>query len=120
MLGVAVVGFVSCGDPAADGGGGTGPGGEPPGIDASSPTTEVDAAEPFSGYVDPNCVDGMYTETLPDTTASLAGVPFTSGNIAAFIDGVLMARYPFGLEIVRGGRMNTTFHNDCSVFFSGS
>jgi len=120
MLGVAVLVQVSCGDPAAGGGDGTGPGSESPDVDASPSSTEPDAGEPFSGYVDPNCVDGKYTETLPDTTASLAGVPFSSANLATFIDGVLMARYPFGLEVVRGGRMNTTFHNDCSVFFSGS
>jgi hypothetical protein len=115
---VAVV-HVGCGDPAG-GGGDPGTGGDGDGeSDAGMPSVDGGGG-PHNGFVDPNCVDGLYTETLPNITASLSGVPFSSGNVATFIDAVLMIRYPFGLDVVRGGRMNTMFGNDCSVFFSGS
>jgi hypothetical protein len=107
----------------------TNPGGAMPMPDASGssdalPATDgapsnPDGAGPPGGFVDPMCTDGMYTEMLPDPNASLAGVPFSGGDIPAFVDAALMRRYPFGLEVVRGGRMNTTF-GDCSVQFAGN
>jgi len=57
----------------------------------------------------------VLAEELPDENASLAGLSFT-GDIAAFVDTALARRYPFGLELVRGGRMNPAL-DDCSVTF---
>lgn len=59
----------------------------------------------------------VLAEELPDPDASLAGIPF-SGDVGALVDAALARRYPFGLELVRGGRMETTF-GDCSVVFAG-
>ena len=71
-----------------------------------------------SGPVDPACVDGLYREAMPDPTAAIDDVAFT-GDIPAFVDTVLARRYPFGLALVQGGRMNPGF-GDCSVIFAGS
>ncbi|MEY2932995.1 MAG: hypothetical protein RL033_3744, partial [Pseudomonadota bacterium] len=58
----------------------------------------------------------VLAEVLPDPDASLAGVTF-DGNIDSFVDAVLQRRYPFGLELVQGGRRETSF-GDCSVIFA--
>jgi hypothetical protein len=83
-------------------------------------TTMVDAQmPPPSTFVDPMCTDGMYAETPPDRTTSLAGLAFT-GDVPSFVDEALMRRYPFGLQLVRGGRMNPSFPQDCSEAFAGA
>jgi hypothetical protein len=56
-------------------------------------------------------------EELPNVNASLAGLSFT-GDVPAFVDQILARRYPFGLGLVRGGRMDTEF-GDCSELFAG-
>lgn len=104
------------GDPDAGpgGDGGTGTDGGMHGGD-SGPGT--DAGRP-SGYVDPMCTDGMYSETFPDNTASLAGLSFT-GDIPGLVHAALSRRYPFGDSQVTGGEMETAF-GDCAVIFAGS
>src|SRR5262249_22948944 len=62
----------------------------PPGGDGATPAPDAGSSVPPGGFVDPRCRDGMYTETLPDPNASLAGVPFT--GVAAFVDAALMRR----------------------------
>jgi len=99
------------GAPGGDAAMPTGDGGPLPGSDAGPPP-------PPSGYVDPMCTDGQYAEAPPDRGASLDGISF-SGDVPAFVDAALAARYPFGLDLVRGGRMETRF-GDCSVLFAGS
>jgi hypothetical protein len=79
----------------------------------------VDASQPTSGYVDPSCTDGMYSESLPDVNAGIADIVF-NGDIGAFVDDVLARRYPVGSQLVAGGRTNTNFGQDCDVLFSGS
>jgi hypothetical protein len=58
----------------------------------------------------------VLAEEPPDPDASLAGLTF-NGNIPSFVDAVLQRRYPFGLELVQGGRRETSF-GDCSVIFA--
>jgi hypothetical protein len=87
----------------------------------AGPSITGDAARPPpSALVDPTCTDGLYEETpLPSPDASLDGITFT-GDIPAFVDEALSRRYPFALAVVEGGRANTSFGTDCSVFYAGS
>lgn len=114
--------LAGCGDdpPPLDPDGSTidGDGGVITGDAGVLPTGDAGPPPPPSGYVDPMCTDGQYTETPPDPTASLDGVSF-AGDVPAFVDAALARRYPFGLELVRGGRMETRF-GDCSELFAGS
>ena len=70
-----------------------------------------------SPLVDPSCVDGQYTETLPNASASIDDVAFTS--LSDYVDAVLDRRYPVGAALVRGGRTNTLLGQDCDVYFGG-
>lgn len=80
---------------------------------------DVDATTPMSGFIDPSCIDGMYSEALPDIGADISDISFT-GNIAAYVDEVLGRRYPVGAQLVIGGRTNPNFGQDCDILFSGS
>jgi hypothetical protein len=77
---------------------------------------------PTSELVDPSCIDGMYSETLPNTSASISDlVSGYSGDFQTFVDGVLVRRYPIGAEIVQGGRESPAFMGDCvEIFLGGS
>ena len=121
---LALVLCVACGDDgrstagSGDGGVPTGSdGGVPTGGDGGGPTE--DASVPMSPLVDPGCVDGMYTETLPTVDAPIDDLPFT-GDVAAYVDGFLDRRYPVGAALVRGGRTNTDFGQPCDELFAGS
>jgi hypothetical protein len=72
-------------------------------------------------FVDPGCVDGMYTETLPNPGASIADLlsSFNPSSPRPFVDGVLSRRYPIGQHIVQRGLENTAF-GDCVMLFIGS
>ncbi len=89
------------------------------GTDAPRADTGGPDAPSPSGYVDPACTDGRYTETLPNVSAAIADVTFSATNLAGYYDTVLMRRYPNGASIVTGGRMNTSF-GDCVQLFSGN
>jgi hypothetical protein len=78
----------------------------------SEPDTLSDAGAPACAGIS----DRVLAEELPDTSAALANLTF-NGNVAAFVDEALSRRYPFGLELVRGGRLETGF-GDCSVVFA--
>lgn len=80
---------------------------------------ETDASQPTSGYVDPSCTDGTYSESLPDVNAGIGDIAYT-GNIGTFVDEVLARRYPVGGQLVAGGRTNTNFGQDCDILFAGS
>jgi hypothetical protein len=86
------------GEPA----GGSGGSGAAPAPDAGPPACDTVTAR-------------VLAEELPDPDASLAGASF-DGDIGAFVDAALARRYPFGLELVRGGRLSPVL-DDCSVFF---
>lgn len=113
--GAPVEGFdggITPGDGAVPGTDG-GPGGDGgPGADGSVPAGE---------WVDPACVDGMYSETLPDPTASIDDLVsgYSSTEYKSFIDAALSRRYPVGASLVRGGLMHTMF-GDCVDLFLDS
>ena len=98
---------------------GLSPDGGPGGGADGGGTVSADASQPMSGYVDPSCVDGMYSEGLPDPNVDISDISY-SGDIGAYVDSVLTRRYPVGAELVVGGRTNTNFGQDCDVLFAGS
>jgi hypothetical protein len=102
-----------------DGGGVVGDAGPRPDGFVPSP----DAGPPVmpGEWVDPSCVDGMYSEPLPNPDASIADLlgTFSSADPHAFVNGVLMRRYPIGQGIVERGLANTRL-GDCVELFIGS
>ena len=96
------------------------------GTDSSAPDSTVppgDGGTPdgsASPWVDPTCIDGMYSETLPNPDAPIDDVPFSAADVPGYFDGILDRRYPVGAFLVRGGRMDTSFGGDCSEIFAGS
>ncbi len=98
------------GGSGADGGGSGTDGG--PGTDGSMP--------PTGEWVDPDCVDGMYGETLPDPSADIEDLVggYSSTDYHGFVDSVLMRRYPVGRAIVSGGRMYTSLGDCVDLFLS--
>ncbi len=60
---------------------------------------------PMSPLVDPECTDGMYAETLPDPSASLADLEaaYDGSAARAFVEAVLGRRYPTGRLLVVNG-----------------
>ena len=94
------------GSDTGGGGGGGDTGGGGGGGDTGG--TVVTAEE-----VDPNCVDGQYSETLPNPTADISSEAsgYDSSQVETFIDDVLNKRYPVGAWLVEGGLGNTQI--DC-------
>jgi hypothetical protein len=121
----------SCGDDGGEAEEGYGAGGTSPGT--SGDTAAAGRAGNAAGDVPANGAGAqggaggapacesltaqVLTEELPELNASLADVRFT-GDVAAFVDAALERRHPFALELVRGGRLETSF-GDCSVVFAG-
>jgi len=81
-----------------------------------------DATVVDSPLVDPTCVDGMYSEALPNPSASIDDLiaSYDPSAFQSFIDGVLDRRFPIGAYMVRGGRTNTRFGGDCDALFLGT
>ncbi|MEO8184791.1 MAG: hypothetical protein ABI895_38780 [Deltaproteobacteria bacterium] len=105
-----------------DAGRGSGPG---PNADPTPPATQaadaggrsqLDTASDAGAPVCEGLSARVLAEELVDTDAALSDLTF-NGNVAAFVDAALARRYPFGLELVRGGRRDTSF-GDCSVVFA--
>ena len=73
---------------------------------------------PTSELVDPGCLDGQYTETLPPADADISGLvdSYDSDNYREFIFAVLDARYPVGAYLVNGAIENSGM-GDCIEFF---
>jgi len=69
--------------------------------------------------VDPACLDGQYTETLPDPGASVAHLVdgYSPAASQAFVAGVLEVRYPIGAHLVERGRAESSF-GDCVAMFT--
>tara|TARA_B100001750_G_scaffold240733_1_gene250991 strand:- start:699 stop:1754 length:1056 start_codon:yes stop_codon:yes gene_type:complete len=82
-------------------------------------TGEGDAFVPTSPLVDPACVDGMYSEVLPAVDADISDLTW-AGDVGAYVDAFLDRRYPVGAALVRGGRTNTDYGQDCDVLYAGS
>lgn len=97
---------------------GTDAGMVPPGTDAGPPG-ENDAGMmqmPMSPLVDPDCVDGMFTETLPNPNADISDLVsgYAPMDAVPFIEQSLMRRYTTGYVLVDGGR---TGLGDCVETF---
>ena len=71
-----------------------------------------------SPLVDPNCLDGEWTEALPNPNISLANeiASFDSNNVNGFIFDVLTKRFPLGRELVERGLEGGAF-GDCIGIF---
>lgn len=92
--------------------------------DMGSTTVEPDMSTPEdmetprpSGPVDPNCVDGKYTESLPvlaDISAQMGS--YSPANTRGFYEAVLDARYPMGAKVVREADRSSF---DCVEAFKG-
>ncbi len=81
------------------GGGSTGGGSTGGGGSSGGSTT------PDGPLVDPNCIDGMFSEVLPDPTANISDLVagYSSGAAEAFVLAILGRRYTTGREVsVRG------------------
>lgn len=95
--------------------------GEPAGDDPNHPdATDTDSAGGSTNpLVDPTCIDGDFTEVLPNTTAGLsdASANFSASNPLPFLRGALEARYPTGRVLLDGGLQNTSF-GDCVDLFT--
>ncbi|MGE3636522.1 MAG: hypothetical protein AB7P00_41845, partial [Sandaracinaceae bacterium] len=74
---------------------------------------------PTSPLVDPDCVDGMFSETLPDPSADISDLvtSYSPADLIAFVDGVLARRYTTGAELALNGRMGSL---DCVTVFSSN
>ncbi len=70
--------------------------------------------------VDPNCVDGTYSEALPTPGADISSelASYSEGNLVSFYDAVLKKRFPVGAWLVTQGLTNEQF--DCVDAFSSN
>jgi hypothetical protein len=64
-----------------------------------------DGTTPDSPLVDPDCVDGQFSEVLPDLDADISGIVagFDAGDPEGFVSALLAARYPFAAPLVEDG-----------------
>ena len=98
--------------------------GVPPGTDGGprpdgSPP-DVDAWVEPSPWVDPACIDGMYSETPPTPEVSIDDlISGYAGDYQGFVAEALTRRYPLGGEVVRRGQ-GFTMLGDCVERFVGS
>ncbi|MSP93173.1 MAG: hypothetical protein EXR79_15465 [Myxococcales bacterium] len=83
--------------------------------DTAGPDVQDTATPAPSGLTDPNCLDGLWSETLPAATAALDGVKatFAAKPINQFVLDLLAARYPTGKHLVEGGLTQ----QDCIAVF---
>jgi hypothetical protein len=95
--------LAACNDTRGDGD----DGGVDPGADAGMTMMSDDAGMvlPPSPLVDPGCVDGMYTEALPDPSADISDLVsgYSASDVSGFVLDVLDRRYPIGRAITAGG-----------------
>jgi hypothetical protein len=97
-----------------DDGSGSEDSGDSGGDDGSTGADDTDSGAETSGddggdgssppNTDPGCVDGQYSETLPDPDADLTDLfdAFSPATNVQFLMGSLDRRYPIGAFIVRG------------------
>lgn len=85
--------------------------------DGGSTGSDAGTVEPGE-WVDPNCVDGQYTEAALPVTANIGDLTssYSSAGAEDFITDVLARRFPDGTVLVENGRMSTTI-GDCVDYF---
>jgi len=73
----------------------------------------------LNGPIDPECVDGLYTEVLPTPTADIESeiASYNSDEPKPFIDAVLEKRYPIGAYLVENGLEQGAAIGDCVEIF---
>jgi hypothetical protein len=73
-----------------------------------------------SGPVDPGCLDGQYSETLPTPNVSLDAVKsgYSVANLNQFILELLSLRYPTGAYIVNQALTSGSSLGDCVAYFA--
>ena len=87
-------------------------------VPGDSDAAEDIAPPPQSELVDPDCIDGQYSEALPPVDADISAIlaDYDPANYRQFIFDILDARYPVGAYIVDGAIANSTL-GDCIDFF---
>lgn len=96
----------------------------PPPVDTTTTpppdTSNPPPPPPAAMQVDPNCIDGQYTEALPPYTADIGGLisGYSSNNYMAFIDAVLAKRYAVGQYLVNTA-ITTSNQGNCIDYFLG-
>lgn len=73
-----------------------------------------------SDLVDDDCLDGQYSETLPNPDADISGPlnNYSSSNVIGFLEEVLDRRYPIGSVILMGGYEDPGyFPENCVDYF---
>jgi len=91
--------------------------------DSENNTNDNPVDEPeegFSVYVDPMCLDGQYTEDLPNPNADITSEinSYNSSNYTDFILNTLGIRYPVGKFLVQNGLQSEgIFSENCIEFF---
>ncbi len=117
FLAISLIGLTACGDDGSGlnttGSGTDGSGTDGSGTDGSTGPTGTGSSGggggtggsvPDGPLVDPNCVDGMYTEVLPDPSLDISDLAagYSPGNATQFMADVLARRYSVGHEILLG------------------
>lgn len=76
-----------------------------------------------SPYVDPGCLDGQYSETLPNASADISDLiaSYSPDAPDSFLLSALDRRYPVGAEITRNGQaapwFSQQYGTDCISFY---
>ncbi|MBI2378180.1 MAG: hypothetical protein HYV07_29535 [Deltaproteobacteria bacterium] len=92
-------------------------------VEADAGPSEEDAGpRPRVPEVDPSCLDGQYSETLPEAGADLSEelASYQQSSVTPFILAALEKRYPVGRAIVEGGLANTRLGDCIARFLSPS
>jgi hypothetical protein len=74
---------------------------------------------PVAPEVDPTCIDGQYTEALPDPSVDISAEmhAYQPSNLHGFIDAILTKRWPVGAWVVQQALTNPAL--DCVEVFTG-
>lgn len=93
----------------------------------SGSDTDPDGDDLFSSstndLVDPDCIDGQYSEVLPDPDADISAQvsSYASSEYKTFIHEVLGERWPTGQYLLAGGfESEGGFSGNCIDFFIGN
>lgn len=98
-----------------------------PGTDGSTSTDASSDANPDRQVVtvdtvDPMCLDGMYSETLPNPSADISDLIRgygSAGELESFTLAVLERRYPWGAAVVRGCRQDANVDRCITSWING-
>ena len=91
------------------------------GEETGSEAGEETGTQGNSIAVDPNCIDGQYSEVMADPNGDISSpiAQYAPSNVIAFIQGILQPRYPLGWTLVDGGMNSSLFGESCVDTFLG-